>query len=340
MLRFFQNLLGAKSKQPKRKCQRTNRSQRRILSLEGLENRNLMAANFAASTAAASTTLQFLPPAPKQVTVSLQNHDLIIRGTNGPDDVKVGSKDGKIVVTVHTIVNGRGVSTSSTWRPSGGDIFFYGNQGNDKFSSAMSSGNYLLVTADGGAGNDQLKGSWGKDNLKGADGDDTLYGNGGHDVLQGGTGADTIYGGDGNDTIEVGADYAPNYANGGDGNDTISGGYGIDTLLGGDGNDELFGSYGDDSLNGGDGNDNLYGGAGNDYLYGGDGQDYLYGDVGNDDLDGGAYEESDHVWGGEGYDRFRKDLTVHHWYSADYDPPGPGGWNYLEDLEPGEEVYS
>lgn len=53
----------------------------------------------------------------------------------------------------------------------------------------------------GGAGNDVLIGSVGKNTLKGGPGNDTLTGNGGDDLLVGGAGADRLDGGEGDDVL-------------------------------------------------------------------------------------------------------------------------------------------
>jgi Ca2+-binding RTX toxin-like protein len=50
----------------------------------------------------------------------------------------------------------------------------------------------MLLTANGGDGNDVLVGSRGNDILNGDAGDDVLIGNGGIDVLDGGTGNNVV----------------------------------------------------------------------------------------------------------------------------------------------------
>jgi Ca2+-binding RTX toxin-like protein len=59
-------------------------------------------------------------------------------------------------------------------------------------------------SADGGAGNDQLTGSWRSDVLLGGEGDDQLSGLEGDDVLIGGAGNDLLAGGEGSNTFEFG----------------------------------------------------------------------------------------------------------------------------------------
>jgi Ca2+-binding RTX toxin-like protein len=379
MFRVLKSLLGVPS-QPARRKRRKPASRRRLLGLETLETRDLMAVgviNLAATqqlqpvaltSANVAVIQQSEVVAPKAVTISIENHDLVIRGTDGPDDVKVSYQDGKFVVTVTTLVNDRAIPTSTNWRPTGGDVFFYGYKGNDVFSTAFDVAGYLRVNADGGDGSDNLAGSWGMDNLKGGNGDDTLKGHGSHDIIDGGNGTDDIDGGDGNDTIWCGADFAPNGAIGGPGSDTITGGYGPDTLCGGSGNDtidgsygsdslfgdddddtliagndsdynylggggghdKLYGSYGDDDMFGNGGNDALFGGNGDDYLNGGDGFDRLYGGDGDDTLDGGNDGIWDNLYGQGGRDTFYTEFT---------DGGAPGRLGEVYDWQETEIVY-
>ncbi|RCJ35362.1 hypothetical protein A6770_16185 [Nostoc minutum NIES-26] len=110
--------------------------------------------------------------------------------------------------------------------------------GNDIFSSiervTLTSGisdNILDATAFtvagvylyGGAGNDTVLGSSGKDSLYGQDGSDRLTGNAGNDYLYGGNGDDLLNGGAGNDILygQAGADIL-----------VLASGNGIDTIYG------------------------------------------------------------------------------------------------------------
>ena len=336
MMRFLRNLFGNETKQIKRKSRRPSAGRR--LGLEGLESRDLMA--FGAAVVPQQLVSQPLQVvAPAAVTVSIQNNDLVIRGTDAHDDVKVTYLNGKYEVSVRTLVDDRVISSKSTWRVTGGDVFFYGNKGDDKFLASFSSGGYLHVTAEGGDGDDELTGSWGKDNLRGGNGRDMLIGQANDDKLDGGLGPDYLDGRDGNDTLICGNDYEANNAFGAAGNDTITGSYGDDSLNGGggndiisgnDGNDIIHGDDGNDTLNGdlgadeilggnghdlldagndnlgnyldgGTGNDHLYGSLGNDYMRGDKGNDWLYGGAGNDQLYGGIGDQ-DHLYGGTGND--------------------------------------
>ena len=102
------------------------------------------------------------------------------------------------------------------------------------------------LTADGGAGDDVIRGAGGNDRITAGPGNDTAFGAGG---------VDQLHGVDGTDSLE-----------GGDGNDLLDGGTGPDTLVAGDGGDSVFGGDGDDQLEAGKGVDTLDGGAGNDRL--------------------------------------------------------------------------
>lgn len=88
------------------------------------------------------------------------------------------------------------------------------------------------ISADGGAGNDDLQGSYGGPAV-------TLLGGDGHDKVGGGTGDDVLHGGPGNDDMD---------------------GY--------NGNDQLYGDDGDDRLSGGQlfSSDLIDGGAGSDTI--------------------------------------------------------------------------
>lgn len=71
----------------------------------------------------------------------------------------------------------------------------------------------FAVAREGGSGDDNLRGTDGRDALAGRAGDDVLRGFGGRDALAGGPGEDDLFGGSGQDAL-----------NGGRGNDFISDG--------------------------------------------------------------------------------------------------------------------
>jgi serralysin len=159
------------------------------------------------------------------------------------------------------------------------------------YNSLLFDGNVasLIENANGGSGNDLIKGNQLANVLIGNAGNDQIYGFDGNDSLQGGNGHDYLDGGNGNNTLV-----------GGNGNDTLVGGNGNDGLNGGKGHDVLYGNAGDDTLVGANGNDGLIGGAGHDYLDGGAGDDSLDGEAGDDSLVGEA--GNDGLVGGAGHD--------------------------------------
>jgi Calpain family cysteine protease/RTX calcium-binding nonapeptide repeat (4 copies) len=114
-------------------------------------------------------------------------------------------------------------------------IEFNGHNGDDIFTNNTS----IRSTANGGRGDDVLKGGTGID---------ALHGNEGYDQVVGGAGGDYLYGESGKDTIQAGA--------------------GIDHIYGGDGDDKLFG---------GSSYDYVYGESGNDFLDDGGGWNYIDG---------------------------------------------------------------
>lgn len=129
---------------------------------------------------------------------------------------------GSGVVIEQVIGDGR---TSSITYPNATKVVFYGGMRADYVD--CQTGRVQLV-AEGGGGND------------------TLRGNSAADILTGGTGNDLLEGGSGNDTLR-----------GGDNNDTLRGGAGADSLYGDGGDDRLEGGI-DGAI------DVLYGGVGAD----------------------------------------------------------------------------
>ncbi|MEA2424529.1 MAG: hypothetical protein QOH13_939, partial [Thermoleophilaceae bacterium] len=75
--------------------------------------------------------------------------------------------------------------------------------GDDRLLGSAASGQDLFVTADGGAGGDQLKAENAGSTLDGGAGADTLTGGNGADHLIGGAGQDTLQGGDGADVLDA-----------------------------------------------------------------------------------------------------------------------------------------
>jgi Ca2+-binding RTX toxin-like protein len=161
---------------------------------------------------------------------------------------------------------------SKVFDVTGGDVIFFGLNGDDYFENATN----LRTRASGG---------YGIDCLYGGSNDDVLMGN--HDM-------DVLCGRGGNDRIEAGDDYTINY------------------LYGGDGDDYLFGARVTDYIFGGNGMDVIYGRSGNDYLYGNAGNDFLYGEAGNDQLDGGDDGVVDYLNWGVGADRFQREWVYYY----------------------------
>lgn len=207
---------------------------------------------------------------------------LSIIGSDG-NDIAVVNRQGANVVASITTPSGTLSRTVAASRVR--SIAFSGLAGNDSFTNNTA----VSCRADGGLGNDTLRGGSSADTLTGGDDNDSLFGNGGNDNLSGGAGDDSLDGGTGNDTED-----------GGDGNDVQRGGLGNDRLLGGAGNDSLVGDDGKDSMSGGAGDDALDGGGGDDSVSGDDGEDVVLGGLGADKLSGGR--DDDLLDGGEGND--------------------------------------
>jgi serralysin len=172
----------------------------------------------------------------------------------------------------------------------------------------------LIENANGGVGNDVIKGNIANNTLNGNSGNDSLFGGDGNDVLNGGSGNDQLIGEAGDDVLDGGGDSnGLDTFVGGAGND-IYGVYNSATIIienDGEGTDGVWsavnytlaanvenmclvgsiagnGNVGNNVICGyGVGNNTIYGLGGNDILYGGEGNDYLNGGEGNDYLDGG-----------------------------------------------------
>jgi hypothetical protein len=182
--------------------------------VECLEARNLMASSITANLGA--------------------NGLLAILGTEQSD-----------VITVRQISNKISVDgVSGSWNAASvKGILVEGQGGNDTVllnSEAVRGQQAITVptVALGGAGNDTIVGSAGKNLILGGDGNDQIWGNAQSDIIYGGSGDDRIYGGSGDDM-----------------------------LFGQDGADTIYGDVGNDLLDGGSGYDYLDGQAGKDRFY-------------------------------------------------------------------------
>ena len=155
----------------------------------------------------------------------------------------------------------------------------------------------VVVTVNGGLGNDDLRGGPGIDHLNGNEDNDTLRGGAGGDILDGGT--QTAPGGDKADYgsssvgVSVSLDGVANDGTPGENDNATN----FEIVEGSSHNDTLTGSALADTLRGNNGNDTLVGGAGDDTLDGGNGAD---------DMDGGGHTLGDTVT----YNPSAADLTI------------------------------
>lgn len=204
----------------------TNRYIGRRLSLESLENRQLMAAN---------------------ITATLSDGVLSVKGTPR-NDVIIMRQIGNTLSIDGVSINGSGPITK---------IEVSGFAGNDVLrldgNGVTNQSVRVAATIWDGDNNDLIVGGTANDQLVGGAGNDTIYGMLGNDKLWGESGNDLLYGGAGNDELM-----------GGIGDDELLGETGADTLFGQEGNDWLWGGSDDDYLDGGSGFDVAYGGAGYD----------------------------------------------------------------------------
>ena len=183
-----------------------------------------------------------------------------------------------------------------------GDDDLFGTTGDDQIN--------------GFAGNDRLFGESGNDILDGGDDHDALRGDEGNDVLLGGNGDDFLRGDDfgvGDDILDGGAGWdRATYAVGASAGVTVdlniqgvaqnTGSKGFDTLIG---IEHLSGTIFDDVLTGNGGDNWLWGGSdtsgvtGNDVITAGGGNDLVEVGAGNHNLDGGTGIDSLSLWGND-----------------------------------------
>ncbi|MCA9093439.1 MAG: hypothetical protein KDA68_08140, partial [Planctomycetaceae bacterium] len=131
-------------------------------------------------------------------SVRLQDGQILILGTDGPDTIDVYSSvdvTGNIEVTV----NGQPtVIFTRTVAPNG--VAVYARGGDDQVSIRCDLPSYVS----GGAGNDNLTGGWNSDIIHGGPGNDVILGREGDDLLRGDWGDDEIRGGAGNNVLSGG----------------------------------------------------------------------------------------------------------------------------------------
>lgn len=125
-----------------------------------------------------------------QVALDLGGNDnaadtVVLNATSGNDVITVTEDNG--VVTV----SGLGEDVTIT-NFGAGDRLVINGLGGDDVITASGVSSTLLITENGGEGNDVLIGSLGNDSLHGENGDDILLGGGGQDVLDGGPGDNVV----------------------------------------------------------------------------------------------------------------------------------------------------
>jgi Ca2+-binding RTX toxin-like protein len=232
--------------------------------------------------------------------------EIVLRGTDGADDLTVQVRPGDFAVS------GLGYTMAVRAMEAGDRLTFLGELGADRFDGA---GLAALMTLDGGAGDDALTGGaladlisgrGDKDVLSGGLGDDRLFGGEGGDLMNGGDGIDRTNGGVGDDIHFVnsardivteaagqGADRviasvsyilplaaeieqlgtnapagtAPIHLTGNDFSNIVTGNAAANMLSGRGADDSLSGGGGDDRLTGGAGGDRMRGGLGDDQFF-------------------------------------------------------------------------
>jgi Ca2+-binding RTX toxin-like protein len=204
-----------------------------------------------------------------------------VDGTEGADNVKVGSTGGDVLVSgLYTAVDVGGADAT------GDKVDVNTLGGDDRINSGLGLSSPAEVDVDGGVGNDTAV-------YSGTASDDTIgiapspggvatFGTTGAGFVVAGTVENLeVRGLAGNDTITGQNGIA------GSTHLTIEGGAGDDTLRGGDGDDMLIGGSGNDVIDGGRGSDTALMGSGNDtFVWNpGDGSDTVEGQGGNDTLD-------------------------------------------------------
>ena len=196
---------------------------------------------------------------------------LTVKGTHLNDQINVHNSGGTIKIN-------DGLSLINTQIPAAAvtQIYLIGLAGHDGLRLDSTLGTGYVSTISGGAGDDVLVSSLGKDTLDGgADKDEASY-------IQAVSG------------VTVSLLLAGSQNTGGAGPDTLTsienltGSNFGDVLTGNTGNNVLVGGLGHDTLNGGLGDDTLDGGQGADSLFGGDNNDLLIFDTADTTVSGAA----------------------------------------------------
>jgi Ca2+-binding RTX toxin-like protein len=128
-----------------------------------------------------------------------QADTVIVNGGRASEHISVGVQGSTV------IVNGLFATTTIDHADAGLDrLVINAGGGNDRIDASALTADSILLTLDGGAGNDTLIGGAGADMLLGGDGNDTVTGGRGNDVAFLGAGDDRFIWnpGDGSDTVE------------------------------------------------------------------------------------------------------------------------------------------
>jgi Ca2+-binding RTX toxin-like protein len=115
-----------------------------------------------------------------------QADTVVINATNGADNITITEDNG--VVTV----SGLGADVTITGFEAANDRLVINGLGGDDVITAAGLPANILLTENGGDGNDILLGGVGNDTLNGGAGDDILIGGGGQDILDGGAGNNVL----------------------------------------------------------------------------------------------------------------------------------------------------
>lgn len=176
------------------------KQKKRRLTLENLENRELMA-----------------------IDIALHRGVLTVTGTSQSDVVEVRQIGSEIVVNTQT---GEEDVTRRFSRARVRAIAISTGGGDDVVRNETS----LPSKISGGSGNDLLIGGIAQDVIAGGNGDDVIYGGRGNDDLRGNNGNDRIYGEEGKDTLR--GDSGNDLLVGNSGDDSLYGGTGRDRIVG------------------------------------------------------------------------------------------------------------
>jgi Ca2+-binding RTX toxin-like protein len=125
-----------------------------------------------------------LAPTPGGKTGDGQADTVVINATNGDDVITITGDANGITIS------GLGEDITIAGADAGDRIVINGLGGDDVIDASGLKG--ILLTANGGDGDDVLLGSTGNDTLCGGNGDDVLIGGGGVDILDGGPGDNVV----------------------------------------------------------------------------------------------------------------------------------------------------